>query len=163
MVQRLLEEQLQLKFFHAQVREKVYRLTVAKSGLKLKAAAPVDPGGPTQLQLGKAGDPPVLPPGRPGLFHGSFGPKVFCVARMNGIHELILSVEGFAGRHIIDETGLTGKYDFTLIFDSGLRGSVPGDDDVAESPTLERALIEQLGLQLIPGETLVDVLHVDRL
>ena len=73
--------------------------------------------------------------------------------------------------HIVDETGLTGNYDFTLIFDGstgalratvGARaGEAPELSDVGSGlPTVFTALERQLGLRLrrvntIPLDTIV--------
>jgi uncharacterized protein (TIGR03435 family) len=48
-----------------------------------------------------------------------------------------------AGRQILDKTGLTGKYDFTLEFST--RGLTIEDDPL---PSLSDALQQQLGLKL---------------
>lgn len=84
----------------------------------------------------------------------------------------------YAGRTVIDRTGLTGTYDATLRFAPDLaamsRGTVifrpaaqpplpvntpPGDD----APPLEAALREQLGLKLEAQPGTMEVLVVDRL
>lgn len=77
---------------------------------------------------------------------------------------MLLSTE--AGRMVVDETGLTGKYDFTLRWsrenaDSSDPTVVSRDD----APDIFTAIKEQLGLQMVtrrvPGRVLV-VDHVER-
>jgi bla regulator protein BlaR1 len=56
------------------------------------------------------------------------------------------------GRIVVDNTGLSGKYDFRLQF-------APGKDG---SPSLLSALPDQLGLQLVPQTGPVEMIVVDR-
>jgi bla regulator protein blaR1 len=56
------------------------------------------------------------------------------------------------GRKIVDNTGLTGKYDFNLQFAAGKD----------ESASLLVAIPEQLGLQLIPQTGPVEMIVIDR-
>ena len=58
------------------------------------------------------------------------------------------------GRPIVDDTGLTGKYDFRLDF-------VPEDLSSGAAADLFGALQEQLGLKLRPAKGPVEVLIVD--
>ena len=64
------------------------------------------------------------------------------------------------GRLVIDKTGLTGKYDFTLKWtpDMGLGADPPSAD---AGPTLFTALQEELGLRLQPTKAPVDVIVID--
>lgn len=67
---------------------------------------------------------------------------------------------GYAGRPIVDQTGLRGLYSFTL------RCSVPavvGEVTLnADAPSFLTAVQEQLGLQLNSTHTAQDVLIIDR-
>jgi uncharacterized protein (TIGR03435 family) len=60
------------------------------------------------------------------------------------------------GRPIVDRTGLTGPFEFTLRYAVQPK---PGDD----LPSLFTALEEQLGLKLVPDRAPLDVLVVDRI
>ena len=80
----------------------------------------------------------------------------------------------FAGRPVINKTGLTGKYDFTLKWTPDeSQGPMDGgkfqhDDAPApesSGPSLFTAIQEQLGLKLEPQKAPMDVLviqHVER-
>jgi uncharacterized protein (TIGR03435 family) len=83
------------------------------------------------------------------------------------IHNLIDALESVAdigGRVIVDKTGLTGRYDFSLRWTplqtaaapGGESGTAPAD---AEAASLFTAIEEQLGLRLVstkgPGQVLV--------
>ncbi len=93
------------------------------------------------------------------------GAPVLCGARSNTgsfsgkavpISQLAASVGFFAGRSVIDKTGLAGGYDMDLTWtpDEAAGG--------ADGPSLFTALQEQLGLKLIAERGPVSVLVVDR-
>jgi uncharacterized protein (TIGR03435 family) len=60
------------------------------------------------------------------------------------------------GRVIVDRTGLTGNFEFTLRYSEQ---PAPGDD----IPSLFTALQEQLGLKLVADRTPLQVLVIDRI
>ena len=62
------------------------------------------------------------------------------------------------GRQVIDKTGLTGKYDFTLEFSLRELTAAPGDDPL---PSLFDAMQQQLGLKLEDRKAPFDVVVVD--
>ena len=69
-------------------------------------------------------------------------------------------------RIVIDKTGLTGSYDFTLRFtaenmSAGSDGAPPPDPGTADSPELFTALQEQLGLKLEPDKAPVQIVVID--
>jgi uncharacterized protein (TIGR03435 family) len=73
---------------------------------------------------------------------------------------------GFANldRPVLDQTGLTGKFDFTIEFTPQFNGPVPlGADSQPDptGPTFLEALRDQLGLKLVPQTGGVDVLVID--
>jgi uncharacterized protein (TIGR03435 family) len=70
---------------------------------------------------------------------------------------------------VVDQTGLTGRYDLTVTFtpdDSLFDGQPLGfpklADGVEPAPSLFEAMQQQLGLKLTAEKTQVDVLVVDR-
>lgn len=62
-------------------------------------------------------------------------------------------------REIVDGTGLTGRFDFTLKFRSA---NCPGADN-SDAPDLLTALQEQLGLKLVPDSGPVEVIVIDNI
>jgi uncharacterized protein (TIGR03435 family) len=75
---------------------------------------------------------------------------------------------------IVDNTGLTGTYDFVLRFGSPIMAAqmarmaaaeaapgAPAAEPAESWPPLAAALVEQLGLRLQPAKTVIDVLVVD--
>ena len=91
--------------------------------------------------------------------------------------QLVTTLSDWVGRPVIDKTGLTGLYDFTLKFaPEGVRalgplgptltllqGQVQAPPADPNAPSLEAALQEQLGLKLEPGRGQVEVVVIDRL
>lgn len=78
--------------------------------------------------------------------------------RMDGGHMEAKQVAGVlahrAGQPVVDKTGLTGTYDFTLSY-------APANDPNSNLPDFFTALQEQLGLKLQPDKVPVDFLVVD--
>jgi uncharacterized protein (TIGR03435 family) len=64
------------------------------------------------------------------------------------------------GRKVIDQTGLSGKYDLDAEWTRDTRP--PGPQAFGVGPTTFAALEEQLGLKLIEQTGPVDVLVIDR-
>jgi len=65
------------------------------------------------------------------------------------------------GRPVVDRTGLTGRYDFTLEFVADTHGPAAATATDAEGPTFLEALHDQLGLKLAPIRATVQVLAID--
>jgi uncharacterized protein (TIGR03435 family) len=94
------------------------------------------------------------------------GERPLCGARSNSgsfsgkavpVSQLALSLAFFAGRFVVDKTGLAGGFDMDLAWtpDEAAGGGLDG-------PSLFTALQEQLGLKLVPERGPVNVLVVDR-
>ena len=71
------------------------------------------------------------------------------------------AMTGFAGRLVVDRTGLEGPFDFALTYaPAAARGGAPAPTD--DRASIFVAVQEQLGLKLEPTTAQVDVLVVDR-
>jgi uncharacterized protein (TIGR03435 family) len=83
-------------------------------------------------------------------------------ALMSNLVRSLASETEIAGRPVVDKTGLTGGYDFTLRWtpDDLAPGAAP-DDPNAEWPSLFTAIDEQLGLKLTPEKQPIDIIVVD--
>ena len=68
-------------------------------------------------------------------------------------------LSGEVGRPVVDRTGLTGKYDFTLEYVPAAKAAA----DKSGGPSVFTALEEQLGLQLKPAKELVEILVIDHI
>jgi uncharacterized protein (TIGR03435 family) len=134
MLQALLADRLMLKS-HRETRElPIYALVVAKGGLKMKEASPDEAALGTTRMRGN-GEIDV---------------------RASSLDSLPPYLARELDRPVVDKTGLTGKYDFTLKF-APVQGAEP-DSDAASIFT---AIQEQLGLKLEPSHAPLDVLVID--
>jgi uncharacterized protein (TIGR03435 family) len=110
MLQALLEERFRLKL-HRETREvPIYALTVAKSGLKLR---PSDGGSCTPRDLSQ----PSLPPGEKpwcGQLRGSKTSRLIKTDLPGGTMAQFAQALGLSGRTVIDNTGITEKFDFQV-------------------------------------------------
>jgi uncharacterized protein (TIGR03435 family) len=151
MLAAVLEERFHLKVHHEMRDRQHYALRVAKSGPKMKLATAQDTvkneadGGATDE----------------GTMH------VSTLSRTTHSEWQAFTMERFAetmtwelwqlNRQIVDETGLKGRYDFTLDWsvDQG------GDDGTASAPGIFTALQAQLGLKLEMLKGPLDCVIVD--
>jgi uncharacterized protein (TIGR03435 family) len=207
MLQNLLAERFKLTLHREKKDLPMYALVVGKNGPKLKesvdepapkegdapkgggpADGPLADRGMGKMAMGKDGFP-VLPP-------GSGGRGATAMMLMNGNARMTAGGQSMAGLAemlsgqldlpVVDMTGLTGKYDFTLYFapEGGLAlkagmlgpppaGPPPGEGgpgmpaasapDGQSNPSLFAALQEQLGLRLEQRKGPVDLLVIDHL
>ena len=169
MLQNLLAERFHLTLHHETREFQVYTLLVAKGGPKMKPSLP-DPQAETSPPKGF----PVLGPGARVATATGYGP-LYGSVRSTHRQTMAEFAEGLGAMvnmsngdgivrggpppaHVIDKTGLTGEFDFTLEF----AGAVfPGGADESLAPTLFVALEKQLGLKLEKGKAGLDVLVID--
>src|ERR1700722_9085308 len=86
---------------------------------------------------------------------------VITQASRNTTLALLADVLGQAGRPVIDQTGLAGKFDYRLEYGDDQRGPDASSDP--EPPSFQQALHEQLGLKLEAAKVSIEMLVVDRL
>jgi uncharacterized protein (TIGR03435 family) len=141
MVRKIIEERFGLVLHHEQRVMEVFALRVAKGGPKLKAATGGADAFPDRVDRRSAG-------------------QLASTFKNTSMHDFVLMALGDRDRPVVDETGLTGKYDFQLTWDDA-ESATPTDDSAA--PGLFTALQEQLGLKLEPVKAPADVLVVDKL
>jgi uncharacterized protein (TIGR03435 family) len=89
------------------------------------------------------------------------------VAKGQPLSKLTTLLGNVLRRPVIDKTGLTGKYDFSIDFRMDLRAlgpavTAPGDNATDPGPDLVAAVQQQLGLRLVPGKAMLDVLIIDK-
>jgi uncharacterized protein (TIGR03435 family) len=126
---------------HMEKREmEVYALTVAKGGAKMTPSA---------------GDPNGVPNEND---RENGGQRTMQSANMS-MADFALIMTYFMDRPVVDQTGLTGRYDFRFqwTFDES-RAPVDG----SAAPGVFTAIQEQLGLKLEPVKTATDVLVIDK-
>ena len=148
MVQKLLTDRFKLTF-HREKRElSVFSISVAKTGAKLTDSA-ANPDNP------------------PGVGFTRLGSMFASNAKISDLSGLFQSI--VLDRPVIDETGLTGHYDFKLNWTPdesqfpSLKGlpTPPADDKADTPPDLFTAIQQQLGLKLEAKKAPVDVLVID--
>jgi uncharacterized protein (TIGR03435 family) len=193
MLQNLLLERFKMTVHREQRDATVYFLTVGKNGHKMKESAP-DPNPPPPAE--NAGAPPMIPQrptgppptdkdgypilSRTGWVSTSSPDGLMKVTASRQAMSDLIRMLGFQlGRDIVDQTGLTGRYDYRLAYGgSGPRlpgmpsfprsgpAAQPGEaSDPAGSsggPTIFGALQDQLGLKLDAGKAPRDMLVVDK-
>ena len=138
MLQKLLVDRFGLKFHHDKRELSIYALTIAKNGPRLTPAA--------------------SPTGMPNT-SGSAGNNAQTMKFTNStIGDFALEMQFQSSRPVIDQTGLTGRYDFTLRWS---HDDATGSDPNAP-PGFFTAIQEQIGLKMEPKKDLADVLVIDR-
>ena len=177
MLQNLIAERFKLTLHHETKDLPLYELQVAKNGPKLKpyvadpnAPSPPVPGTPPGPPvIGKDGRP-ILPPGGV-MFMMSEGRLKLTVSKQSTARLADL-LGNQLGQPVIDETGLTGEYDFNLEFSreglpSGPLGPPPPPPALtaaspdSEPPSLLTAVQEQLGLKLESKKGPQDLIVID--
>jgi uncharacterized protein (TIGR03435 family) len=145
-LQKLLVERFALKVHEEKREMPAYALTVGKDGPKMTKS--VDASLSPSFTLFPSG-----------MLHAQS-------ATMDDFARLLQG--NVLGQQVVDETGLTGKWDFALQWTpdetqfAGMRGNVPpAADDANAPPPLLPAIREQLGLQLKSEKTQVPVLVID--
>lgn len=150
MIQKLLTDRFQLTF-HFEKRElPVYAVRLAKTGAKII----------------KSQDDPK---GIPGWNFGRNASGMIMAFRNSPMSQFTAILQNSTDRPVVDDSGLTGRYDFTLNFtpdaaQAALLGGPPpppGDNPDA-APDLFSAFQRQLGLKLEPARLPVDVMVIDK-
>jgi bla regulator protein blaR1 len=147
MLQKLIVERFKLTFHRDKKELSVYVLSVAKTGQKLTKSE---------------GDPNGLP----ALFFQGLGDLHVTNANLADFAGLMQ--EAVLDRPVLDQTGLNGRFDFTLKWtpdDSqfgGMGAKIPPPTDSATAPpALYTAIQEQIGLKLDATRAPAEVLVID--
>jgi uncharacterized protein (TIGR03435 family) len=177
MTQSLLRDRFKLAIGHSTKELPVYMLAVAKNGPKLKPSDFKPPEHP-----GSEPPPPLRGGERPRMLGGLMMRMGHLESTGVEIPMLVGALSMVTHRVVIDKTGLSGRYDFTLnwtpdetqLAPGGPEGpGVPGGGPMgpggpppeSNSPDLFTAIQEQLGLKLEAQKAPVDVLviqHVEK-
>jgi uncharacterized protein (TIGR03435 family) len=136
MMRKLLAERFGLRLHNQTKDAPVYFLVMATSGPKLKASLPDAPAS--------------------GFTRGT-ARGMHMEDKKGTMQKLALQLSNSAGRPVLDKTGLTGTYDYTLDWFPANRIPDP-DSDV---PSLFNAVQEQLGLRLESGTAPQLVIVID--
>jgi uncharacterized protein (TIGR03435 family) len=181
MLQNLIAERFNVVLHYETKEMQGYELSPGKNGPRLKESPPDDPAAAAQP------GPPPGPPGPPKKDANGFpqlagpgmimmiemgpkGPTARMTARSQSISELIRVLGNQLRRPVLDKTGLTAKYDFTLEYAPDMAGMMapppPGSGPAPSAPEesgpdIMTAIREQLGLKLESKKLPVDMLIID--
>lgn len=146
MFQSLLEDRFQVRV-HRETREiKGWNLVIGKSGSKLKPATPDS----VIAVEGKA-----IPAGRSVI--AGFNDGAHVMGKGVTMEQLANSLSGRTGGPVHDRTGLTGTFDFNVVY------SEDSNADITKAPPLDVALSNELGLKLEATKESVEVVVVDHI
>jgi uncharacterized protein (TIGR03435 family) len=168
MLVNLLTERFHLVLHHQRKEFQAYDLVVAKNGPKLKASSAADSEvaakkpGPAKLQNGADGQAHLESPGMAmAPFFGARVLSTHLIARAQTIADFARFLGPNMQTHIVDKTGLTGRYDFTL--DYTLDASVTTASDALDNtrPYILDSVQSQLALRLQPTKIMLDTIVVD--
>jgi bla regulator protein blaR1 len=164
MLQAMLADRFQLTAHLGAKPASVYELVIAKTGAKLKETE-INPDSPRDRD-GKPITGGFLMMKRA----GSVTAQAFTTSALANF--LSQPMAGL-GRTVVDKTGLTGKYSFTLNWspDPGLSGggvpglavTLPPPSDETTGASIFTALQEQLGLRLQPATDDLPIIIVDHI
>jgi uncharacterized protein (TIGR03435 family) len=192
MLQNLLAERFKLTLHHETKDFPLYELTVAKGGPKLKVSQgdynappappppPPPPGaGRGPIPMGKDGMPE--PPKGRGMFIAMMNGRMRIAGGVQKMSDFVSILGNQLGSPVVDKTGLTGVYDFSLDFapepgrglpglppppppPPGAGGPPPPPEAQAQGdlPPIMTAVQEQLGLKLDKTKGPLDVIVVDK-
>jgi uncharacterized protein (TIGR03435 family) len=151
MIQKLLADRFQLKFHFEKRDLPAYAVGIAKGGAKII----------------KSQDDPK---GLPGFYFGRTAAGTTLTFRNSPMSQITAVLQNFLDKPVVDQSGLSERYDFTLTFtlDSaqavrlgGAPTSAPDNPDAA--PDVFAAFQQQLGLKLESTKAPVDVMVIDKI
>jgi uncharacterized protein (TIGR03435 family) len=137
MLQKLLAERFHLRFHRDKQDLSVYAIRIIKGGPRLNPAAHPD----AQADQGA----------------NARGTELTQIYTSATISDFILGMQFFLDRPLVDQTGLAGRYDFKLRYNSDELHAA----DANAAPSIFTAVQEQLGLKLEPVKAPCDVFVID--
>ena len=160
MLQALLVDRFNLRV-HRENRERpVYRLVMAPGDRRGAAGLKRAP-----LDCGRRAD--KRPEGTPGIMYcGIDRAPGRSTGRSMPMRLLADTLSSRVGRKVIDETGLSGEWDWDLEWSPGpsepvFPGGITAEPAPSDRPSIFAAVQEQLGLRLESGRAPLDVLVID--
>jgi uncharacterized protein (TIGR03435 family) len=79
------------------------------------------------------------------------------------IKEMVLPIARFIRTPVVDQTGLTGRYNFRVEIATFITAEVRRNPEIELPVVISQALQEQVGLKLDAAKVAVEVLVVDRI
>jgi uncharacterized protein (TIGR03435 family) len=139
MIQKLLADRFHLRFHRDKRELAVYAVRIIKGGPKL--------------------NPAVNPDAQPDQNANVHGTELTQIYTSAAVSDFILGMQFFLDRPLIDQTGLTGRYDFKLRYTTDELSA----SDANSAPGIFTAVQEQLGLKLEPVKAAGEVFVIDYL
>lgn len=162
MMQALLAERFGLKLHFEQKEQPVLAMLLVKPGRPGPRLIPHEQG----QACDETPKPETYPedcysysakPGKDGMFQlGSRATSMDLIGQAVGS---LAGARGEIGRRVVDQTGLTGLWDFTL--EAAPPTQTPTQDAASVGPTMLEAMQDQLGIKLKPARAVVSVLVID--
>ena len=160
MLQTILAERFNLAIHRENKELQTYSLIVGKNGPKLQEVK-LEDAGPSKPKVGPA-------PGRIDMTVGGTGGQVRGFA--SPLSNLTVMLTNYLHRPVIDKTGLTGKYDFTLRWTpdetqaqvSSSANGLPSADPTGGA-SLFTAIQEQFGLKLESAKGPIELIVIDHI
>jgi uncharacterized protein (TIGR03435 family) len=140
MLQTLLADRFKLRVHHETKEMPVYALVPGKNGPRLKASPD---SGQCSVHTGPASD-------------GRNREETFSSCPIERLADRLTNM---GSRPVLDQTGLTGKYDFRLV-------AIPESRSLGQSDPADisiNAAVGELGLKLVPQKAQIDIIVVDHL
>lgn len=164
MLRQLVESRFRLRVHDAVEERPIYALQVAKPGALGRGLVKSDVDcGAISEQLARGSLPPRQPGQAPPC---SVSPRPGrLAARAVTLARLADALSAFAGRPVIDRSGIEGVFDVDLQWTPDVRVADPSDPAAAappaDGPSIFTALQEQLGLKLVATRGPVRILVID--
>jgi uncharacterized protein (TIGR03435 family) len=150
MIQKLLADRFQLKFHFEKKDLSAYAVRITKTGSKIIRSQD-DPKGLPTFYFGRAASGTTL------------------TFRNSPMSQVTAILQNFLDKPVVDQSGLSEKYDFTVTFTVDAAQAVrlggppvPAPDNPDAAPDLFAAFQQQLGLKLESTQAPVDVMVVDK-
>lgn len=171
MLQNLLVERFNLRFHHETRDVAVNVLTVGPNGSKLKVSAKAQPlkaedssGKPFPIGAPNAEGFPTLPPGFSGVVGRPSNGHMRLGGQRASLDTLPAWLENSLDKPVVDQTGLTGEFDFLIDFEwwpsraAGVR-----DDPSDPAPSAAEAVASYLGLKLEAKRLPFEMMFIERI
>jgi uncharacterized protein (TIGR03435 family) len=169
MLQNLLAERFHMTLHHEMKDLPGYDLTVVKGKVKLVVSPPAEVG---------SGDPagPLVKFGAPGEYgkllragflifpyKGTRATANHAIGREQSLADITKLLNNLMKAHVVDKTGLTGKYDFTLdwVPDGVTMIQEADGPEIGPPHGIPTAIEDQLGLKLVHSKVALDTVVVD--
>ncbi len=167
MLRNLITDRFHLKFHYESRDVPVYVLTVGPKGPKFKASAQFH-GDPPKGRLVKPDEEgfPTLPPGFKAAVAQPCNGHLRLSAQREPLSQLTYWLQFSVDRPIIDQTGLTGDYDFRIDLEWNTTGPCTLAEDIANAGparSVSNAVDHDLGLKLENATAPFDVMIIDHI